>query len=97
MAGNSDKKRDRNHKIIQRFFRKGGTHLLPGIVIQSGITALIAKGYAAPDYAFLAFFLAPFLTAGICRIWKKEKKTVPESGEVPVDMVRGWSSASAAR
>lgn len=48
---------------------------------QIGIIDLIAKGYMALAYAFMALFLLPLLTVGVYKIFKKEESVDTEEEE----------------
>lgn len=52
---------------------------------QVGIIDLIAKGYMALAYAFMALFLLPLLTVGVYKILKKE-----EGEEMEEELVEGY-------
>ena len=54
---------------------------------QVGIIDLIAKGYMALAYAFMALFLLPLLTVGVYKIFKKEEteETEEEAEELAED------------
>ena len=52
---------------------------------QVGIIDLIAKGYMALAYAFMALFLLPLLTVGVYKILKKEA-----GEEMEEELVEGY-------
>ena len=44
--------------------------LLAAALSRFGIIALVARGYGAMAWGFLALFVAPLLTVGVRRIWR---------------------------
>lgn len=52
---------------------------------QVGIIDLIAKGYMALAYAFMALFLLPLLTVGVYKIFRKEEGEEMEIEELAAD------------
>lgn len=52
---------------------------------QVGIIDLIAKGYMALAYAFMALFLLPLLTVGVYKIFQKEEGEEMETEELAAD------------
>lgn len=52
---------------------------------QVGIIDLIAKGYMALAYAFMALFLLPLLTVGVYKIFRKEEGEEMETEELAAD------------
>ena len=81
---------DRGKSPLTRY-NKGGLTLfiliLSVVLAQVGIIDLIAKGYQALAYAFIAVFLLPLLTIGVYKIHVKRKEELTEKmiGHIPAE------------